>query len=73
VAAALSPRGEYAYGLCADGVLVAFALGTPAGGVAKVAHQLSAHERDGLGLALHPHRNCVATFSAEGVLKLWKP
>jgi WD40 repeat-containing protein SMU1 len=77
VAAALSPRGEYAYGLCADGVLVAFAMGAAAaagaGGVAKVAHQLSAHERDALGLALHPHRNCVATFSGEGVLKLWKP
>ena len=77
--AAVSPRGEFAYGLCADGVLCAFPLpgaaGVPPAGGAHLrpVHTLRAHDGDALGIAVHPHRNLVATFAGDGTLRLWKP
>ncbi len=69
VAAALSPRAEWAFGLCADGLLCAFALAQ--GGA--LAHTLRVHSGDGLGLACHPHRNLLGTFAGDGTLRLWRP
>jgi WD40 repeat-containing protein SMU1 len=78
IAAVLSPRGEWAYGLCEDGVLCCFSLSAPASSsTTKAAPTALIPAHDGtagaVGLAHHPHRNCVATFATEGLLKLWKP
>ena len=38
----------------------------------KLQHLQRAHEKDAIGLAIHPHRNLVATWSDDGTLKMWR-
>ncbi len=38
----------------------------------KLQHQMKAHDKDVIGVAVHPHRNLVATWADEGTLKLWR-
>lgn len=63
-----SPKGAFVYIMGEDKVLYVFDADT-----AKVQHVMKLHKKDTLGLAHHPHRNILASFSDDGTLKLWKP
>ena len=39
----------------------------------QAVHVMKTHEKCGIHVAIHPHRNLIATLSDDGTMKIWKP
>lgn len=77
VACAVGPQGRLVYLLLADRALLAYGAAGWPHAAASTAQPCAVIERategEPLGLALHPLRNLLATWAADGVVRLWKP
>ena len=64
----ISPKGAWVYGLTQDGYLLCYDYHT-----GDLKNKLQVDEVEPSGLAHHPHRNLIATFTQGALIKIWKP
>lgn len=67
VYALVSGHGDYVYGLAEDGNVYCFK--TENG---ELMHTLRVSEKEVIGMALHPHKNILATYADDGAVHLWR-
>jgi len=63
----VSPQGGWVHAVAEDSHLYSFDVRE-----GKLQHLLKVHEKDVIGVSIHPHRNLVATWSDDGNLRLWR-
>ena len=67
-ACALSSRGALLLCIGEDSNLYCFELDS-----GKLVETVHVHDKEVVGLAVHPHLNLVATYALDGEVRLWKP
>jgi hypothetical protein len=72
VAGAVAPQGKLIYLLTADRTVLAYSSFTGVTAEPSATLEAATHGEP-LGLAHHPHRNLLATFSGDGTARLFKP
>lgn len=68
VTALVSAHGEFVYGLAEDGNVYCFKSDN-----GELVHTLRVSEKEVIGMALHPHKNLLATYADDGSVNLWRP
>jgi len=62
----VSAQGGWVHGIAEDSHLYSFDAKD-----GKLQNLLKVHEKDAIGLTIHPHRNLLATWGNDSTLKLW--
>ena len=68
IAACVSPRGEFIYALSSDKKLYCFNIER-----SGLEDHVEVTDKGPIGLIHHPSQNLTATYSEDGLLKLWCP
>ena len=66
VRAVVSAQGGWVHAVAEDAHIYCFELQE-----GKLQHLHKVHEKEVIGVAVHPHRNLVATWSDDSTLRLW--
>lgn len=60
-------QGVFVHAITSDGVLHSLNIET-----GRSEHSIKVHDKEIVGVAVHPHLNLVATYAMDGELRLWR-